>query len=666
MPNISTTVTSQPDVSISYASRKRLNEQDWMMLSKDLEDGVQEAMSARGTLNNNLRDWEALYEQYAEQKNWPWENAANIFVPLISTQIDSLVAYISGQVLVPRLFLVSGNTSSAAESAHLVERYYNAELKRQRGDTTWFEELVKWQHLAVRDGTAFMEALWKYKKTTIKAHDSQPRMKTDEQSGMPTQEVDDFGMPIYDRVEVNIEDVYNDVEWKVVELRNLLTIPAAATSLQDAMAVIKIEYLYEDQLNELVKDGVLSKEDVEYALSFVPTGATELSSSQLPVSSYTAGHQVNLGDGQGTQVTKFFRNRGPIEVARVHSRQYDLDLDGTPEENVFWIHTSSWRMLGWMRYEYFNGLRPFFDFAPFPRPNRLLGYSLAERLAGLQNELNAQRNQRLDEGTIRLSPPWLRRRGSFMDSNKKFAYGPNEVYDVDDNSPTNPPITRLEQGPLPEFGYMEEQLIKKDAQEFTGLSAPSIGQQSSGKRSAAEAKQWQAAAMMRTGLLAMRFRMAIRGLINFTHALKKQYLTTDQKFNSGTERFTLPLPILKQDYQLDVSGASDPIDAAARRTDTMTAVQMFMQFPLIAQNPLHQYALIRKGIEAMDWADADKIIGTEEELKQQLQQAQQQQQQAAAMGGQPGQPGQGTPPGGGGGQPPAGPAGPPAMGSEIG
>jgi hypothetical protein len=141
-------------------------------------------------------------------------------------------------------------------------------------------------------------------------------------------------------------------------------------------------------------------------------------------------------------------------------------------------------------------------------------------------------------------------------------------------------------------------------------------------------RQVQAAAQTRTGLIAMSFRMAIRPAVNFIHDLKKQYLTTDQNAVDRQGHFTLPLAVLNQDYAIDLTGASDPIDAASRRTETLGAVDIFMKFPQIAQNPMRQFYLLRKLAQTFGWADTDQIIGTEQDVLQQMQaQAQMQQQQ---------------------------------------
>jgi hypothetical protein len=140
----------------------------------------------------------------------------------------------------------------------------------------------------------------------------------------------------------------------------------------------------------------------------------------------------------------------------------------------------------------------------------------------------------------------------------------------------------------------------------------------------------------------MRYRMAIRPVINFIFALKKQYLTQDQSFTDQAGNFTLPLQVLNQDYQIDVAGASDPIDAQARRTETLAAYEVLSQNPIIQSDPMKVFALTRKLIESFDWGpEADKILGSEEDLMKKLQAAQQAQ---AAQQGAPGAPAQNAAP----------------------
>jgi hypothetical protein len=263
-----------------------------------------------------------------------------------------------------------------------------------------------------------------------------------------------------------------------------------------------------------------------------------------------------------------------------------------------------------------------------------------------------------------MSPPWAVKKGSY-EEDTEFSFGLNQMMELEDPEHD---IQRLPMGELPQFSYMEEQMIDRDAQGFTGLTAPMMGQNQSGRHSATEARQAQAAAQTRTGIIAMRFRMSINSLINFTHQLKKQYLDTDQQFAINGQQYKLPLPVMQMDYLIETTGSSDPVDATSRRNELIGAAPLFMQFPLIQGNLMHQYYLLRKMCDAFDWADAEKIIGTEQEVQQMMaaqQQQAQMQQMLGALGGAPGgAPGgpQGGPPGGGGGgggfkPPPAKPPG---------
>ena len=613
---------------------------------------VEAALADRAPLEKNLDEWNDMYEMVTQQTDFPYVGAANIFVPLIPTQLESLLSYVAAKALVPRFYLVKGLTAAAEKDAGLVERYYNAELRRQRGDSTWYQAILRWLHLSLRDGTAYMEAVWKYRKSTIKAMQRRVKMEQDPetQAMMPVPGPD--GQPQYEDVEIIVEDVHNDVELRPRALRNLITVPAAAKSVNDAMAAIAVDYLYEDSLRELIEADVLDPEEVEMALSMVPSGTSELPLSPQPTGIYEVGRQVGLGAAQGTQVSKFFRNRGPIEVYRSHTRQYDLDKDGQTEENVVWVvKQSGWRMLGWMRYNYLANLggavqaiRPFFAFSPYERPGEGIGFAIPDRLAGLQNEQNAQRNQRLNEGTIRIAPPWWENRNAnFEDDN--FSWGPNQKI----RSDAFEDIRRFQLPDIPQQAYMDEAQIGQDAAQYTGLTslAPTAT-----RKSALQARQEFAFTSMRLDMIVMNFRFANRTLINFIHALKRQFIADDQQFATASgQRFTLTPEQLGQDYQIDVSGASDPMDAASRRQEELAAYEIFMKDPDIASNPMRRYYLRRKLAETFDWADIDNIIGTEQEAQQmvQAQQAQQMLQHVQQTIHGPGGPGgPGGPPGGGG------------------
>jgi hypothetical protein len=618
---LTSSVSHAPKAEVAYTNQnKKISENDWSSLSLDLYQSINASLGERQALEDNLKDWNDLYEMRVDPTDWPWANASNVFIPLIPAQLDTAVAYIAGKVFVPRFYIVTGNTPDAATTAHDVERYYNAELVRQRGATTWYNNYITWLRMAFRDGTAVMEVLWK--------------KKVSKRSIVTFEDVkDDTGVPIIDMqtgrakserkiTQVEVVD-YDDVELQPVLLRDFLLFPDEAASIEEAVGVARALWLYEDQLMEMVRDGVLDGDEVERALSYVPTGTNDFASDRQGIYDRTMGDQIVVGLGQGAQHSRFYKNRGPIKVWRIHSRQYDMNGDGVPEENIYYLHELSQRMLGFDDYEYVVDVRPYFSFCPYPRAGRFYGYSLVERLAPIQAEINSMYNARNNLIDLMLNPPLLYGAGEEMDD-KEQQWGPGVKWEVSDPSK----IKWMEFPQVPLASFQNEALLNSYVDKLTGVSAPIMGAQSSGRRSAAETKIQAASTGTRNDEIALELRAVCRAILNFTHKLKLQYINDDPEFTVGEDKFVLPREVLGKDYQLDIAGSSDPLDMNSRRQENLGLFQLLMQVPWIGQDPVKSFNAVRMVLEAFNRPDTTALIGTDQEAAQR---AQQQAAQAQAM-----------------------------------
>lgn len=643
--------TPQPEPArIAYVqTHRRLSKDEQQQLSIDLLNGVNAALSARKDLEANLQDWMNLYDMVLAQEaaTEPWPDASNVFIPIVPSQLDTSLAYIVARTLVPRFYIMSGFTDQAQQSAYLVERYYNAEFVRQRGPNTWYDRHVTWLHLGLRDGTAIMRAVWKRKKTKRNVVMYQPRMVNGvpviDQSVSPPK-------PAYDKIVKQIEVTdYDDVDLTPIALKDFFILPNEAYSIEEAVACGVTLWLYEADLEEMRQEraregsGEFYPEAIERALSYVQSGVTsDVSSDPQGSQDKTAGGQIAIGINQGSQVSPFFKNRGPIKVHEIHSRQYDMIGNSPPQENIFYFHWQSQTLLGWMPYEYLTQERPFFAFSPNPRPDRFYGYSMVERLAVLQGEINKMYNDRNNAIDLRLNPPRVKPAGMDWHDNSD-GWAPGAEWEGEGE------IKVVQLGDIPIASYQQESLTKSYVTDVTGQNQPALGAQSSGRRTATENKIQAAATGTRNDLVAIRFRIACRALINFIHRLKLQYLEDDPTVQSGNQLFTLPREVLALDYRLDVSGATDPVDAASRLNQDIGLYQLLTTNPLVASNPMHLYAITRMVLEAAGRADISTLIGTEQDVQQMVQAQQQAAQQAAATGQpppgqQPGQQPQGQAP----------------------
>jgi hypothetical protein len=251
-----------------------------------------------------------------------------------------------------------------------------------------------------------------------------------------------------------------------------------------------------------------------------------------------------------------------------------------------------------------------------PRPNRFYGYSLCERIAPIQAEVNSMYNARNNLIDLMLSPPLLYKDGDELDNNEQM-WAPAARWAVTDPM-TSVKFMQFDQVPLASF--QNESLLNSYVDKMTGQAAPQLGGQSSGKRSATEMRQQAASTTTRNDTIALRLRIVCRTILNFIHALKLQYLPDDPSYSSEGTIYTLPREVLAKDYQLDIAGSSDPLDSMERRRDNMGLGQMLLGVPWIAQDQGKSYNVVRMMLESFNRPDVTQLIGTEQEAQQRGQQ----------------------------------------------
>ena len=602
-----------------------LDENEWVMMSNDLYTGINAAISARQTFEGNLQEWSDAYDLILGEIDDPQFDGANIRLPYSATQVEALKAYIAGTVLVPRMYVVTGRTPDAADTAYQVERFYNSELTKMRADgSSYFQRFANMIHMGLRDGTSIVEVLWNRTRKRTVVVTEEPEL---DKFGQP--KLDDKGQPVFHKVKATV-DLYtkNYAECTIVSVKDFLLLPAESTDIQSAPAVARCLWMYEDELVRMVRAGTLNEEEVEKCLNYVDNGVSEVPADRQGYYDKDVSQQVTIGLGQGTPTSKFFKKRGPVKVWRIHSNQYDMNGDGEPEENIFWLHEMSQRMLGWMPYDYPTEGRPFFTYTPFPRPDEFYGYSLIERLAKVQSEMDLQHNTRINEIIRNLNAPVLIKEGSKTDLHKGVWYQ-GAVHEVEFDANGRPSLQVLVPPDVPIAAFQEESMLQHYGDSYSALNAPQVGGQSSGRRSATELRQQTAASGTRLALICNQLRISLAQVVNFIHLLNKTYLTEDpqatEQSPDGAEIFSLPLEILMRDYEIGVAGTTDPLDSVTRRNETISYVQAMMQFPFVQADMGKQWYLARMLSEAFGRVDTTQIIGT----KEQAQQLQQQQQQAA-------------------------------------
>ncbi len=593
----------------------KVGQEVWDSLGETAMNLIDINKGNRASLDAELDLWNAMYEMRTEERSSPWPNAANINIPLIPSELEELVSRIAGSAILPRPLGVRGNDPNSAQYSHTVEQFYNGEYQRYN----WEDKFHTGIHLTARDGTSVMEILWDLSTT---------------ERNFIVDSVDDQGQPIKIRQKQKFVD-YNAPKLDAVELRDFLLIPAFATSIEEADAVCRKTYMSEKSLKKLVNSGILDKDAVESALSYVSTGQGELGYDDQGHSTYNIGGLVDVVDVAVSPPDGITMSRGPLEVWRIHTSQYDLDNDGIPEENILWVHDRSRKLLGFAPFEYLQG-RPFKALSMFPRPNRFYGFSTPQRLKGLQEELNAQHNGRLDLMDWILNPTIVKDKMVRL-REEDMAVGPGTMIDAKPGD-----ISFLTAPEVPQSSWQEEQAISMYAKQIMGApqtaGIPTQGGSGGGggnRQSARQAQQNSAIQGMQTNMVIKRVRTWMLEIFQYIHGLYIQYgkdqLKSVDQTPGGAQRVEIPKEVLALDYTLTIAGMGGPLDKESRRNDLMMMASFLMQLPLVQGNLARIWSIAAEVLSTYDIPEITRFLGTMEEAQQQQQQQAEAQQQQMQM-----------------------------------
>jgi len=569
---------------------------------------MQTSINARWTLENNLELWYNLCDMQSGGKDTPYVDSSDLFLPLTPSKIEALRDQVAAITFVPEYYIVTGLTPESSESAYIAQSYWNNEFRKQRTICpTWFEQHMKWLHLSLRDGTAIMEVMWRKQSKIARYGVTMPKVGED---GMPVMGEDDSIVQETHNVEKEIIE-YNDVMLNVVKLKDFILIPDESPSIRDALGVGRVLWLTEADMRAMIEDGLLVEEWVEKVLVWDPAGVTDVAADRQRHYDKAIGNQLDIGMGQGVMSSEFFRNRGPFKVWRIHTKQYDLDGDGIPEENVMWVHDQSGYLLGVVPDEYIAPTRPFFDFSPFPRPDEFYGFSLAERLGPFNAEANLQWNQRNDAIDTRMLVPLIMDRMVEIED-KGMQWGLGKLWSVAGASGSLKDAFYYPQMPdIPLATYQQEAQVRNDADSIAGLNQPMTGGTNAGRRSATEVKISSASGSVRANQIAMLLRIASRSVLEFTRRLKLQYPWEPDPFGMPVTPELLAKP-----YKMDVSGTSDPLDKQASVDEALGAYNLLSKDQDIQRNAIHRYNLKRMVLERIGIPNIEAILGTPDEAAQ--------------------------------------------------
>jgi hypothetical protein len=588
----------------------RPNEEDEKDLAFMILSDYHSAIQDRAEWEQRLADWEDAYYGRVEDKTFPWPGASNFHVPItmlgVETYKPRLVETILGQD--PPIMVVPNNPGGEdrklkAETVlnwQITNQmklkptvYQSAHLFLQPGMViakTYWKVTRQWRKMVREfppgtDLSAVMEALFgdvlprNVEKTGEMSFKAQ--LPSTPQSGGPLEvklrmKVLDDGIQVL----VEREEVTEQPQVDLIDPPDLIAPVKGGQDIKDLPWVQHRLWLTEDDLRRRAQLGRFYPDVVEEILK---SGAPKGDQPQNDSDAYRASQDMAEGiSSEGPS-----DHRSDQYMVLEDYRRYDIDKDGLEEEIIVWVSPdSNHQILGWDYLDnvYAHGRRPIRVGRYFPVPFRFYGLSFAEVVSGLQDEVNAIHNQKVDYATIQNMPFGFKRASATLPPIQQ-RLRPGEFIDVD--NPQQDVLIPKWQG-SPAWGQQEEATLMQYFERLSGITDITLGRQPNRVGATRTAKGTQSL-LSEAGL---RFKTAMEGFQMFWVGVFEDILALDQEYLPPQQEFRVtgkrPAVIRLKDrteirgsYDLRLTTTSDNMNREQMREDATILMQALLNPGLI-------------------------------------------------------------------------------------
>ena len=410
---------------------------------RDVEEGGE-----RGEFLDRVDKWRRQREAQPEQKvkNYPWQNASNVTVPIAMTNANGIFALLKSMFSrrIP-FWSVLVDDPDLNDQAKALE-----ELLSTLAESSNHMNLRKKNSNILYDlaslGTEFVKIPWTIKRLNFKREN-----------------------PETGATETVTKKVKNTPDLIPIRIEDFLTRPYWGSDIQRAPWIAHKIHFMRHELLERENSGIFNN------IGIVLDGPSDQMDQ----------NRENSLDRAGTA----FNKTGDPSVFDIYEVYFywDVDGNGIEEDMIAWIDVVSGSFL---RVEYNSlGIRPIVRMPYFERPDELYAIGTGWMVENLQDEIDALHNMRIDGTHISMLQMFVSRRGSGLGPNEEFR--PLKHIIVDD------PLADFQVVKFPDLGYgtlQAELMTKEYADRVTGSADAMMGfeSKSAGTRATSSGTQFLA------------------------------------------------------------------------------------------------------------------------------------------------------------------------------
>lgn len=391
-----------------------------------------------------------------------------------------------------------------------------------------------------------------------------------------------------------------------IDFHDFVIYPVRQENIENAILVGDREWLTRNDLLRGVHEGRFDKKAVyDFLDKFTPSGRA-----------YATGGAPSEPEGENGADGRDSTNpqlpipkHGEYEFFNVYYL-FDADGDGLAESCAFTVHAESGTVIAAAPCPYWHGETPYTIYTPFPREGYFYGYSVCEILESLQEQLDTATNQKLDAGTLSLSPFISKVAGS----NTNLQAGrirPGTVFDVDAKGD----IEIMNWNIPTQDSIIDIQMINEMAEKVSGVTDATAGVSPSRSRPLGETNALLERAGYRFEVIIGRVQEANARWVSHIISHNRQYLDEDTEYRLTGDREGLFETITKEELRLGLSIFPLGNNRNTSREMEMIAAEklaLFAERHPMFQWPGAQWEVAREFLKAQGRKDTESFIKPKE------------------------------------------------------
>jgi len=560
---------------------KSLNE--WY--SRDIDSTI------RKNFLKNCQDWHQAYLGYMPQTSFPWKDSSNVDLGIIEMAVDNIKARFKMSTIggKPAFATVPLNLG-AEEIQKEVQDMMSAGLDQQ-------VDIEKVADLITQDtvelGNCVTKRRWDRQRSNVRYYKNDT---TNVNFRAPFMNM--FSRPV-SRITIDVQEIVD--EKPIVEIVPLNQILVPDNSPEDVQKMHHIMHLFEVDENELDE---LFANDESYDPGKLEGLKEFLKKREAPKDAPRGGREK-----QQESLIK------TLKCAEVYCK-WKHNATEFAEEVIFTWAIEAKQIIRAIKLIdiYYDGKRPFRWFR-YKSSGNVYGRGVVEMLYPYRTALNTIFNMSVNCMMLQILPWGFYRYGSsFKPEDHKLAPGVwIPLDDINDAKPAQfPPTARLADSSI----MLLIQLVERQS----GISAPHMGQETTGRKTAFEVKAVLSEGNIKHEERIANFQDIFSDLLHDIYNLYKFNIPDNAVFRKLYDPqgialktpvfFTAPSRYLMAQYDFDfvILGTLTTGNKAIEREDAVQMADILMKFPMIQENPDAQHELAKDIITSFGKRNMDKYM----------------------------------------------------------